>query len=114
METNKIITMKDLIDKDACRNGKIWFQENFGEETDIETLKKKLIEKKEWNYLEWLFKNLKLTGEFIYFYEDGQIMTKCFYKNGEREGIRTFYNIDSSINFEEKYNNGKLIETKYY
>jgi antitoxin component YwqK of YwqJK toxin-antitoxin module len=80
------ITLQDLIKKYACKEGKKWFKKNFREETDIETLKNKLNQQKEWDYLKWVYRNFKLSGEYIEFYEDGKIRQKRFFKNGKENG----------------------------
>jgi antitoxin component YwqK of YwqJK toxin-antitoxin module len=86
MEINKKITIQDLKEKKACKKGIDWFKENFGEETNINTLKNELIKQKEYNYLWWVYEEFKLTGEYICFYDNGQIYEKCFFKDGKVEG----------------------------
>jgi antitoxin component YwqK of YwqJK toxin-antitoxin module len=53
---------------------------------------------------EELFKN----GDSITYYSNGQIKSKCYYKNGKLEGPRIEYNYQGVVIEEENYFNGKL------
>ena len=125
------ITLQDLIKKYACKEGKKWFKKNFREETDIETLKNKLIEQKEWDYLEWLYISFNLTGEYIefydnkktkrkyhykdgklhgkyvWFYENGRVWEKFFCKNGKREGKTIIFDEDGKVREKGFYKDGR-------
>jgi antitoxin component YwqK of YwqJK toxin-antitoxin module len=103
-------TLKDLKNKEACKGGQKWFINNFGEnmEVDIEDLKSKLIDEKEYDYLKWLYENFSLSGVYIDYWNNGNIREKCYYNKGKLDGEYIEYNKIGGIVKERYFENGKL------
>ena len=102
----KTITLSFLKEKKACEDGIEWFNKNFGNEANVDKVKELLIKEKQYNWLEWLgwlYENAELTGEFKWYYDNGQLRKHCFYKNGKVEGEYKLY-----------YENGQLWEHCFY
>ena len=53
---------------------------------------------------------LELEGKCISYYENGQIESEEYYKNGKEDGKWTYYNEDGSIDKVEEYKDGELVE----
>ncbi len=49
-------------------------------------------------------------GQAVYYYKNGNIKRKEFYKSGKLQGTRIFYNEDGTEQKREDYESGKLIE----
>ena len=60
-------------------------------------------------------KNGKKEGEWVWYYENGQLESKVTYKNGEREGEYVSYWMNGHLNVKATFKNGKLEgESLYY
>ena len=57
------------------------------------------------------YKDGKLEGEFLYYYENGQLWIKNNYKNGKLEGERLVYYENGQLEKTEIYKDAKLIKT---
>ena len=57
------------------------------------------------------FKDGKQEGEFLYYYENGQLWIKNNYKNGKLEGERLVYYENGQLEKTEIYKDAKLIKT---
>ena len=56
------------------------------------------------------FENGKKTTEETYrYYENGQLMYKTNYKDGEQHGLQEYFNEDGSVSGAYKYENSKMI-----
>lgn len=55
------------------------------------------------------YKNGLLDGEIRDNYNNGKIRTTSTYKDGVLNGIRTYYNMDGTIDFKENYEEGALV-----
>ncbi len=105
------ITKQWLEEMEACEDGLIWFEENFPEYgPTVEKLKEKLIEKKKYNWLEWLFENAKLSGEFVWYHPNGQVEVKRTYHEGKLEGECVRYHPNGQVEVKRTYHEGKQIK----
>ena len=99
----KTLTVKWLQKKQACSNGIKWLKEKFGKKADVSKVKSALVKNKKWAWLEWLFYEGKLDGEYKSFYENGKLLEHCFYKGGKLNGEYKWF-----------WANGKLEEHCFY
>ena len=54
--------------------------------------------------------NRKLDGEWLSYYENGQLKFKENYKDGKKEGLFEFFNIEGNVVITETYKNGERID----
>jgi antitoxin component YwqK of YwqJK toxin-antitoxin module len=83
----KIISIGYLNKKKAGKKLINWFTKNISEYLEFEinflNLKDILIEQKKYTYLKWLYKNLKLSGEFCVILDNKNAFNKYCYINGK-------------------------------
>tara|TARA_Y100001970_G_scaffold272317_1_gene368870 strand:+ start:497 stop:808 length:312 start_codon:yes stop_codon:yes gene_type:complete len=61
------------------------------------------------------FKYGEMVGEWIDYYENGQIFTRKNYdENGKEDGVWVEYHEDGTIVKEEVWKDGKIINSKFY
>ena len=60
------------------------------------------------------FKNGKKNGEFVRFYENGQLSSTGNYKDGEQDGLYQFFNKDGSLQLTETWKDGDLVDQVYH
>ena len=105
------ITLNKLIELKACKEGLEYFKsKNFkDDEVELDELIKILKDDKS-DYLEWVYKKFKLTGEYISYFKNGNIDYKCFYKEGKEEGECISYFGNGNIYFKCFYKEGVLVD----
>ena len=58
-------------------------------------------------------KDFKLQNEYKSYYNNNQLRTHCYFKDGERHGEYKIYNPDGSLDSKSYYSNGKNITDMY-
>lgn len=103
-------TLKDLKNKGAHFGLVEWFINNFGEdvEVSIKDLKSKLIECEEYFYLNWLYRKFRLSGEYIEYWDNGNIYKQYSYKFGVLDGKYIQYHYDGNVCEECCFIKGRL------
>ena len=102
------ITSKLLEEKDACYPAIKEFNELNLEGIDVYDLIEILHDRKDHkNYSEWLFEELKLTGECIGYYDNGEVMYIRNYKNGKLHGECVGYYDNGKVWYIYNYKHGK-------
>ena len=87
------------------RNNKLEYKEEddvIGERVVILTLNTSNVRIERW-------KNGSKEGEWIWYYENGNIWYKGNFKNGKKEGECIWYHKDGNIWCKENYKNGKIV-----
>ncbi|MAD11452.1 MAG: hypothetical protein CMC04_01855 [Flavobacteriaceae bacterium] len=126
---SKDVSMDDLVQRDGLyyeKNSDVPFTGNIlwyaYKDKNIITIKVSYKDgKREGEYLEYYengqlrfkrnYKDGKLEGEYLIYYESGQLKKKNNYKNGKRDGENIHYWENGQLYKTEIYKDGELIET---
>jgi len=104
------ITLEDLVEYGACKEGQKEFKKNFPNGIDVYELVKKLEERKDHKrYIEWLFSCFKLTGICRCWYSNGNLHYEYNIRNGRQHGICREWYGDGTLWFERNYKDGRLL-----
>ena len=60
------------------------------------------------------YKNYKLDGEELGYYQGGTLFWRCGYKDGEQYGIDIQYNYDGKLEHHQLHKDGKMIFYRQY
>lgn len=105
------ITLEDLLKRPACKEGLVWFQENFGTKADSEEIINKLRDEKcSGGWMTWLFEKYTLSGLCEGWRTNGHIFFRINYKDGAYHGLYEEWDADGHIFFRENYKDGELLE----
>jgi len=55
-------------------------------------------------------KRTPYTGEWLGYYENGQVLVEVNFKNGKRDGERVIYDKDGEVEFKTTFKDGKIID----
>ena len=106
---NNFITKEKLIQLQACKEGFDYFKENFPDGGKIQDILEQ-IKKDKKNYSYWLFENLKLSGLYEWFHENGTIKSRGNYIDGKLKGLYESFHENGTIKYRGNYIDGELVD----
>ena len=102
------ITLDELKKKDACAEGLKWFEDTFENQAEHTEIIKQLEKEKDCdNWIDWLFRNFKLSGICRGWFSNGTKSYEWNYKNGKLHGICRGWYSNGNKWYEDHFKNGK-------